>query len=276
MTKYISLLFVVFALAVTSSCVKDVDNIDLPENTPKLVVASFNSPTDTVHSLLLSWSRPIFGDDDPWYENFETSANVSISDGSTSYQMVYNHNLNTYLVDGNSHLFQEGKSYTLNVKVGDVAVSSETTVPVKPLYQLTHTRTSKSTTMFSTSYRHFFDFKIQNAEPINYYRIAMGKKQFGSLNLMADLYVKGEQGKEIMVDFESYGSEMGIGTIDSLTFEVYHCDKAFYNYHNSLRNYSGENPFAEPTIIYSNVDNGLGVFSSYQKDTKLVLIDLSK
>jgi len=41
--------------------------------------------------------------------------------------------------------------------------------------------------------------------------------------------------------------------------------KSYYDYHVSLsRSYASQNsPFNEPTLTYSNVDNGIGVFSSY-------------
>ncbi|CAG5005424.1 hypothetical protein DYBT9275_03579 [Dyadobacter sp. CECT 9275] len=50
----------------------------------------------------------------------------------------------------------------------------------------------------------------------------------------------------------------------SISFFVLNTDEAYYKYHRSLElRGNGENPFAEPTIIYNNIAGGLGCFAAY-------------
>jgi hypothetical protein len=43
-------------------------------------------------------------------------------------------------------------------------------------------------------------------------------------------------------------------------------EKSYYQYHKSLHNYNdSEIPFSEPTLLYTNIEGGLGIFTSYTK-----------
>ena len=46
---------------------------------------------------------------------------------------------------------------------------------------------------------------------------------------------------------------------------LYNCSESYYNFHKSLINYTGDNPFAEPSLIYSNVKGGFGCFGAYTR-----------
>ena len=45
-------------------------------------------------------------------------------------------------------------------------------------------------------------------------------------------------------------------------------DEHYYKYHDKINNYEYGGPFSEPTILYSNIENGLGVLGSYTKRYK--------
>lgn len=50
----------------------------------------------------------------------------------------------------------------------------------------------------------------------------------------------------------------------ALIMEVNNVEKAYYDYHQSLRlNERSDNPFAEPVLIFNNIDGGFGCFSAY-------------
>jgi hypothetical protein len=40
-------------------------------------------------------------------------------------------------------------------------------------------------------------------------------------------------------------------------------DENYFNYHRSVTNFQDDNPFSEPTPVYTNITGGLGVFGSY-------------
>jgi hypothetical protein len=52
-----------------------------------------------------------------------------------------------------------------------------------------------------------------------------------------------------------------------LQASLLHTDRHYYQYHLSVRgaSRSQDNPFAEPTLIYSNVTGGLGIFAAYNR-----------
>ncbi len=57
---------------------------------------------------------------------------------------------------------------------------------------------------------------------------------------------------------------------DSAFLRVYilNTEESFYQYHTSLYEYEhSDNPFSEAKPVYSNIDGGLGIFTSYTKDS---------
>jgi hypothetical protein len=52
-------------------------------------------------------------------------------------------------------------------------------------------------------------------------------------------------------------------TIDSVRYYIINCSEDYYKYHTSVKNYQGDDFFVEPSIIFDNIDNGLGNFSAY-------------
>jgi hypothetical protein len=55
-------------------------------------------------------------------------------------------------------------------------------------------------------------------------------------------------------------------------YEVWmlNCNYDYYNFHNSLYTNQGGDPFSEPTLMYTNVEGGLGVFAAANA-VKLIL-----
>ena len=49
----------------------------------------------------------------------------------------------------------------------------------------------------------------------------------------------------------------------AITFEVENTDAAYFKYHRSLELSGNENPFTEPTLIYNNINGGLGCFAAF-------------
>lgn len=50
----------------------------------------------------------------------------------------------------------------------------------------------------------------------------------------------------------------------SITMEVLNCDQPYYDYHRSLDlNRNSDNPFAEPSLVFTNINGGLGCFAAY-------------
>ena len=71
------------------------------------------------------------------------------------------------------------------------------------------------------------------------------------------------------LNYNKYNNEFGYGgeKLIGLKLVLLTTDENYYKYHKSLSGYVGDDPFSEPTIVYSNIHNGLGVFAAYRKYT---------
>lgn len=59
-----------------------------------------------------------------------------------------------------------------------------------------------------------------------------------------------------------------------LTIFLLHTDENYYRYHDAInrQNDVGDNPFAEPVLIPSNINGGLGCFAGYNRSTEVLRI----
>ncbi|WP_198034414.1 DUF4249 domain-containing protein [Dyadobacter tibetensis] len=58
--------------------------------------------------------------------------------------------------------------------------------------------------------------------------------------------------------------------IVKIHMETLNVDEAYYRFHRSWLEGSGNNPFSEPTVIFSNIQDGLGCFGSYQNGVTII------
>lgn len=49
----------------------------------------------------------------------------------------------------------------------------------------------------------------------------------------------------------------------ALFMEVNNTEKSYYDYHKTLEQNDDDNPFAEPVLVYNNIEGGLGCFAAY-------------
>ncbi|MCF2442738.1 DUF4249 domain-containing protein [Dyadobacter sp. CY345] len=49
----------------------------------------------------------------------------------------------------------------------------------------------------------------------------------------------------------------------ALIIEVNNTEKSYYDYHKTLEQNEDDNPFAEPVLVYNNIEGGLGCFAAY-------------
>jgi Domain of unknown function (DUF4249) len=54
-----------------------------------------------------------------------------------------------------------------------------------------------------------------------------------------------------------------------------HVDKNYYLYHESVqRNDNNGNPFAEPSLVFTNISNGYGCFGSFSTIDKDIILPI--
>ncbi|MFN5620638.1 MAG: DUF4249 domain-containing protein [Flavobacteriales bacterium] len=263
--------FILASALLLFSCEKEAD-IPLPETDPKLVVSCFISPDMDSALAYIQWSRPVFSSEDIYrpYDNLE----VSISDGNSTAYFQYDIYIDQYVLPLSEFPLALGVEYALRVKAptGEEVVA-RTTIPVEM-------PTVESATLDSSSYINNFGEEINefiykttltdNSDDFQYYRFIYYNEDFWVPG-KSYRYIEGMSYRddESLVDGKIYVEEnityYGYnGAFSNKQLAVLSCSESYYRYHKTLQNQSNGNPFAEPTLVYSNVEGGLGAFGAYR------------
>ena len=274
-----SLLFLSVSIAMLSGCEKDVTNIKLPESKPKLVVGCFISPQDTLITVTLTRSNPIWGTDHNNSNNLSVAdASVTISNGTNSVTVPYNSMDEQYELQASLFPIVSGQTYYLNISTpkGE-SVSASCTVPISNLTSLTidfiDTAAASANKKIKVKWQ---DIPNQT----NYYRVfaqigiidnAIGDTLYNDMysdnSLQNDNNKDGQEMSSIMEGgYYSYinGVQQSV-TVIAYTIYLLTIDAEYYKYQYSLEHYTYGDPFSEPSSLYTNIKGGLGVFAAYQK-----------
>jgi len=271
--KYWILITVLVSLI---SCEKEVRNNSIPVFEQKLVISSFLSPSDTISTVGVSSNKRIYGD----LGIIESLGSLTafISDDSNEIPLIrttYGFNFNS-----NDFKIKEGKRYKLRVLSSKwLETEAECTVPytrnlqavidtftiIKPgWYPSFNTKISITDYPGEDNYYRLYCEQIvyntyQGRSYHSYYKFKGFKNEF-----FTD---KGVDGKTIEI------SSIGISSVRSLDSSflkvfILNTNKEYYDYHESIRKYSGgEDPFTEVSPVYTNITGGLGIFAAYTIDS---------
>ena len=261
-----------FLLALSlCSCMQDAD-IKLPETDPKLVVSCFISPDVDSVMAFIDWSRPVFSSED--VERPIDNLQVSISDGSSEAFFQYDFNIGQYVLSLAEYPLALGVEYTLRVKAptGE-EVEAQTTIPLElPLIESAILDSSNYMNKFGEEINEFI-YKttlLDNSSDFQYYRFIYYNEDFWFPGESYS-YIEGQNYRddESLVDGKIYVEEnityYGFnGAVSTKRLAVLNCSESYYRYHKTRQNQNFGNPFAEPTIVYSNIEGGLGAFGAYR------------
>lgn len=269
-------------MAIVSSCIDDVDDINLPKTEPKLVVESYIGPND---SLIVSVraSRPInynIPAVDEWSENnyvTVTDATVIIENNSNNSEITlpFLQDIGKYALPAEAFSIEPGTEYSLSVSAfGYKDVFGSTRVPsiIPTVSQITIDTLGQDewgdrTILISGS---ISDTPNQG----NFYAVTIYSYFTYSWDDTAEQYVE-LVARELVADTEKDGQEIGYklevwdysGRDGENMYLIYihSVDQHYYNFHKSIENVTDyeDNPFAESSHLYSNIEGGLGIFASY-------------
>lgn len=276
-----SLKYSILLLIMISSCETEVDNIRLPEFQQKLVIASFITPFDSLSTIYVISNQRLYGD----LSKKELPGRLSgtISDGTREIKLD--------TIPGGLSFSDEdlpvlpGKTYLLKVSDNKgLKAEGLSTVPIPAEFNIV-TDTS-SILHHESGYLSWREFRVNVTftdipDENNYYCIKGSMKAFdteegyGTYFFEEPLYFE----KKLFTDSEansenkiklSTGMPAYFTSYDSAFLKIYllNTERSYYLYHRSLENYNnGDNPFTEPTPVYSNIEGGLGIFASYTIDS---------
>jgi hypothetical protein len=272
------------AIVINYGCETDA-NVIVPAGERKLVVGGFLSPTENEHQISLSQTDPLFGTDTPI-----SLANVklTISSDSSSYSPSYDFNSGTFQFNNNQFKIENDKNYHLKIVTEDgKIVESDMRTLSNQMPLVTDLKLNIDTVYTDFMYPELqYSLKISWNDLIgeqNYYRLIANRllKDFDSndtivepLNYFNEYVLKDDKGKDGQVLTANF-KYIESGAMNSpIGFEIIlmKVDVNYYNYYKTLNNYADGDPFAEPVILFSNIQNGLGVFCNFQTEKRRVFL----
>jgi hypothetical protein len=272
------------AIVINYGCETDA-NVIVPAGERKLVVGGFLSPSENEHQISLSQTDPLFSTD-----TSISLANVklTISSDSSSYSPSYDFNSGTFQFNNNQFKIENDKNYHLKIVTEDgKIVESDMRTLSNQMPLVTDLKLNIDTVYTDFMYPELqYSLKISWNDLIgeqNYYRLIANRllKDFDSndtivepLNYFNEYELKDDKGKDGQVLTANF-KYIESGAMNSpIGFEIIlmKVDVNYYNYYKTLNNYADGDPFAEPVILFSNIQNGLGVFCNFQTEKRRVFL----
>jgi hypothetical protein len=261
-------LLIMLAGILFNSCESVVSNIDVPHIDPQIVLTAHINPSDSIITVNVSNSWPIFNYPVEPEPSVISNATVSVEKNGTVVYLSYDYLTSDY----------KGNVSTLNLKAGDKVivraaasgyadVYGETIIPSRRNESLELISITTVNSQYGPVRRLKIRFKDFPGE-INYYRLFLVSYDpwEGVYRYNYPYFIVG---KEFLTDTDGDGAyydlimEVDDYTEGQLKLCLYTTDKGYYFYNSTLSNYYGDDFFSEPTIIFSNVKNGLGAITSY-------------
>ncbi len=275
--------FLVLIVAILFGCKPEKAKISLPKSENKLVVSCFISPDDSLITATVRLSVPKFNTS--FVQRAGTAediqnATVVISDGLRSVALAFDNFYYFYKASTKQFPILSGKTYYLKVSTPDgKEINAATTVPVGKLpLNSFDVKKSKDTPNELNLEITINVNDIPNQT--NYVGIGLNNPiafKTATFNLVDTTDYGGvtlsffdDDEKVTKTSYFTSSSSKYEGTFDTISKAfvnavVLNCSKEFYLYNKSafLSESSGGNPFSDPVLVYSNINNGFGCFGSY-------------
>jgi hypothetical protein len=272
----------VIVVIISVSCEKVVNNIKFPEFTQKLVISGCISPDNAVNYIKISSNLRNYGD--LWALDTVGKVTVTLTDGINMISL--DTTKSGYFFNSSDFPVIAGKTYTLNVNT-ETGLSAEasSTIPfrynfdleidtIRTIYHILNYGEDVSihTEIYFTDPEGEENYYTLLCEQISYISKWSKTPYIFPITIPGRSYLndKGRDGTRFKIALSGIGASKDV---DSSFLKVYllNTDKVYYDYQKSLENYnSGEDPFTEPSPIYSNITGGLGIFAAYTIDSMIL------
>lgn len=286
--------------------VNDVNPDRLPRSDNKLVVHGYLSPQDTVISINVYYSSQLIGGIQNLYLGNGpavslTDASVTLTNQGKSVIVPFNPKSGTYSLKTTLMPILEGQTYDLKVVRNSETVESSCTVPKAVTIQEIKQDSAQSSNIFSSDpkfiapkdYLYRIVWQDLAGQP-NYYRVggyayqveripasmnrfeerpSIEQLSFRENNRSGDFLSDERTDGSLFISntgklsgYFSYNRNIIFSTRRVELFLI-SCEKTYYDYHRAVQTFDRDNPFAEPSLIPSNIKNGLGCFAAYNRST---------
>ncbi len=283
--KYACLLATVFLLA----CEKEVTSIKLPAASSQLVIHSFISPQDTMLNVYVTESKPVTGDRPGSVSTPVADAAVTLSDGERTISLPVTSIFtgsrgDVYRVRAEAFPVVAGRTYFLEVSTPDGRrATAQCTVPearvtpeflmdsaVRNDYGQEYVKyTGRIRWLDYPGETNFYrtDGEIWFVRPAG--RGELVEERFRlNYDFRANHFFSDSRLDGALLTSPEFSFNI-TENINSATVYAYllTTDRSYFEYHRTLRAGENDNPFAEPVLIYSNVEGGQGVFAAFNRTT---------
>ncbi len=273
--KTLKLFILATIIILSTGCEPEVAELDMPENPIQLAVFGFISPTDSITKIYVSGSVSVLGKHQSPKEIH--NATITITHNNKTYNLPYNPNYDAYTITSNELKIIGGETYTLTASASGYPTATSTIKTIaeenkslKAIQNYPYIKHDDKDNNYVTLQLTWQD----NANQENYYALHIQQSEITSttytqpykntfFKIFEDTYFNGEEKTFKERTHISYNTDTAIFNILLLN-----TDKHYYLYHKNQKNNnwnSDDNPFVEPTPIYTNINNGIGVFCSYTK-----------
>ncbi|GAB3262093.1 hypothetical protein GCM10027347_27550 [Larkinella harenae] len=307
--KPIYALFVLICLLATAcqDMRQEIEPESLTRVDKKLVLLGFISPQDTIVAVRVGMTRPIA--DANYTSNYGVvkNASVTLSTGGQSVQLTYNGKNDYYQIDAKKFVIRAGETYQLSVKTPEgLQASSVCTVPQSARLQKVRLDSAEDA---SHQKQYFVRYFWQDSpKTANYYQTnglfvyakscptcktdanpkLTSENQpvlFEALGQISTLLSDQSKDGSVLESCRGYLSQSKVNQVvaeKATFFSLYekasvratllNVDEAYYKYHQALelQKKSESNPFAEPVLMPSNINGGLGCFAGYNQSSLMI------
>ena len=272
-----------------NSFVTEIDPSQLPSTDSRLVLSCYISPQDTIISAKLTETKTVISTGGTRADI--TNATMKISDGTKTVLLIYDNNLLYYRALPSQMPITIGKTYTMTVSTPDGrSISSKCNVPPPVTIKEIKVDSGTAVTLKKFNVKEVNEYYLKLIwqdlpGTVDYYRgfgfvTGTFKDKNNTISQRTDgvdftgVDDKNSDGQLLTLNVVYQpGKNSNSATIQKLTVGLFHADINYFNYHESLRKQrANNNPFAEPVLLYTNVEGGFGCFGAYNatwKDLKV-------
>jgi hypothetical protein len=253
------------------SCTKKA-KIKLPPQETKLVLTCFITPGDSLITAFVRTSTPKYSSAGygSIYGDLVTNAIVVLSDGLKNVTLTYDSLYSVYYAWSKDLPILEGKTYYLNAATPDgKKASANTTVPLGKLeiktFDVFAQRNDSNITELNLQ-----TIVADIPDITNYIEIIYQTyTNFGGPGGFNDrIHYFDDDEKMSKTEYAESHKDNFLyyqGSHATTYLSVLNCSKEFYLYNKSVEkaSYTNDNPFSDPVLIYTNINNGFGCFGSF-------------
>ncbi|WP_128546447.1 DUF4249 domain-containing protein [Larkinella soli] len=270
----------------------------------RLVLVGFLSPQDSLLVVKVNSTRPVGDANYTTNYGVVSKAVVTLSSGSRSIKLTYNGKQQAYMAPAKNFPIREGETYQIVAQTPDgLRASGRCTIPPSVALQRVQLDSVRESGASKYFVRYFWQdpgatanfYQTQGA--FSYTAACAGCKTdagarsqtasvvFESSDPLTSLLTdRNGQGRQL-ASYRGYLQGSNTSTAPLTGFSglyekaqvravLLNVEEAYYQYHRALalQKQADNNPFAEPVLLPTNIEGGLGCFAGYNQTTMKVTL----